>query len=274
MSDKEQKKPTMAEALGARAEEAPPEQTHDEIVVQALAEASAEKGVLAQGPPQDVSPQKKSLEPMPTTPIQQETGGMQVVPDAIPPLMKSNLKTTTNSPPKTETPIIPVSSIDRLHVAENSTPESLEPLTEEKINKMADDFLDKYSHLQNSGVDMIAITPPIADPHLRRLVEYIHSEEYSIAWTQLHITSISSFPRVLPTPTLWDIPSSIDIARLVYELVMQPGFVENTWPYIRLLMGSSRDNTQWSATVLTSVALFEAVKCLPFIIKKGLDENS
>ena len=262
----DQKKPTMAEALGTRMDEkettisnptipkkplgeVEQEQTEDEIVHQALLEEQTEQAILSREPPQIVSPSGKSSDTIPTQP--------EIV--------------TTSSHPEKVKHVIPASSIDLLHATENSTPEFPEPLTEEILNKTIGGFLDKYP---NGGVlDLIAIAPPIKDPNLRRLIEYIHSGEYSITWVQLHITSISSFPRVLPTPTIWDIPNDYDVAKLVYEVVLQPGFIETVWPYLRLLLGSSKDNVNWAAGVLTTIALFEAIKLLPYANKSAEEKQ-
>ncbi len=108
------------------------------------------------------------------------------------------------------------------------------------------------------------------DLPLKKLIDYIQSNEYSQTWIQLHVTSISSYPRVLPTPTIWDVPNDFNIAQLIYEVVLQPGFVENTWPYLRLLLGNSKDNTTWAAGILTTLALFEVIKTLPYFIRNEL----
>ena len=242
MPNKNQKKPTMAEALGTRMNEkettisnptipkkptaeVEPEQTEDEIVRQALLEDQSEQAILSQEPLQGVSPSGKSSETIPT---QQ---GIVIM----------------SSHPEKEKQIIPASNIDRLHGTENSTPASAEPHQKKK----------------NDEIDL----------PLRRLKVYITSGEYSVTWVQLHITSISSFPRVLPTPTIWDIPNDYDVAKLVYGVVLQPGFIDTVWPYLRLLLGSSKDNVNWAAGVLTTIALFQAIQLLPHIIKKDKNGN-
>lgn len=294
MSNKEQKKLSMAEALGKRMDEKettvpqpiipkkpeiPPVEdlTEDEIVEQALAEAKTETIMLNQETPQEEqSPSIKSLKPVETIPMQTEK------------------VTSTNNPPAKEQPITPASSIDHLHATENSTPGLVELLAGIKAEKIIDDIdntieekereiyhvgeptpgLDtlgggiKIQHTFSAG---IAGAEQEQDLNLRRLVEYIHSNEYSEAWVQLHISSISSFPRVLPTPTLWDVPSSVDMAALVYQVVLTSGFVENIWPYLRLIMGLSKDNVNWTAAVLTTCALFQALPLLPYVIKEGKD---
>ena len=114
-------------------------------------------------------------------------------------------------------------------------------------------------------------TPTPIDDDLLRLISFIDSGEYSETWVTMHISSISSFPRVLPSPTMWAVPSRINMGAIVYKLVLEPGFVENMWPHLSLVLGSCRDNISWCAAVLTTAALFEAIKLLPFAIA---DEDS
>lgn len=127
-------------------------------------------------------------------------------------------------------------------------------------------------HYTSGDVKLMLKAGGDVEPGLRKLLEYVHGNEYSSAWVQLHITSISSYPNVMPSPTLWDVPNDVDIAKLVYTVAVSPGYVETTWPYLRLLLGSSRDNVEWAVSVYTTLCLFETVKLLP-LVDKNKDEN-
>ncbi len=285
MPNENQKKPTMAEALGTRMDETKVQTPTEKIKdaekalaelnpVKRLAKATkeaVEDAMLESLPeeindltgkelekfqqsgkkitnPAEVEPEQTENEIVHQALLEEQTEQVilsQEPPQRVSPSEKSSETTptqpeivTTSSLPGKEKQVIPALSIDLLHATENSTPASPEPPVEEK---------------KNDEIDL----------SLRRLKVYITSGEYSVTWVQLHITSISSFPRVLPTPTIWDIPNDYDVAKLVYGVVLQPGFIDTVWPYLRLLLGSSKDNVNWAAGVLTTIALFEAIKLLP-----------
>lgn len=257
MPNKDQKKPTMAEALGKRMDEKETTVSNptilgslDQSPIENLTgkelEEFQQSGTTVTNPAEVEQEQTEDeivhqalLEeqseqailsqdpPQIVSPSEKSSGTIPTQPEIV----------TTSSPPAKEKQVIPALNIDLLHATENSTPESVEPPMKKK--------------------DEI-------DLPLRRLKVYITSGEYSVTWVQLHITSISSFPRVLPTPTIWDIPNDYDVAKLVYGVVLQPGFIATVWPYLRLLLGSSKDNVNWAAGVLTTIALFEAIKLLPY----------
>ena len=44
---------------------------------------------------------------------------------------------------------------------------------------------------------------------------------------------------------------------------MQPGYIEQAWPVLRIIMGNSLSNIQWSANVLITLAFYDFVKVLP-----------
>ena len=107
-------------------------------------------------------------------------------------------------------------------------------------------------------------TRPPQDVNLRRLIEFVNGEMYSINWVRLHLVHMSRIPAALPSPTLWKVPEKIEMAKLVYDVVTSPGYVENQWPVMQILMGPSIDNAEWSVGVLTTLALFDAIRLLPY----------
>ena len=56
------------------------------------------------------------------------------------------------------------------------------------------------------------------------------------------------------------------VAEIVYRIVTTPGFLENAYPSLCIVMNESIDNEVWSARILTTIALFEAIKVLPFVV--------
>lgn len=107
------------------------------------------------------------------------------------------------------------------------------------------------------------------DINLRRLKEYIAGDEYCVSSVIIHLAQVTANSRVTPRISLWDKPNEMEeIGKLVYNVATSAGFVDNVWPYLSIVMGSSRDNTTWCSYVLTTIALFEAMKILPFAGEK------
>jgi len=151
---------------------------------------------------------------------------------------KETTPSSMNAPLKKEKLETPVSSIDPPLVIPPSIPESP---PQGKTNPKTIDVID---------VD------------LQRLKDYVQGEEYSINWVRLHLSNLGRIPNVIPVMTLWDIPTWKDIPEDVYNVVMTDGYLENIWPSLRMIMGSSRDNLYWTAGVLTTMALFDAIRML------------
>jgi hypothetical protein len=91
----------------------------------------------------------------------------------------------------------------------------------------------------------------------------VHGIEYDINWVRLHLTNLGRIPNVIPVQTIWNVPASLDIPKLIYDNVLSLGYVENVWPCLCVVMGSSIDNVLWSAGVLTTIALFDTIRMLP-----------
>ena len=235
------KKPSkIMEALGDRAVPDVPPQSVDEITRQAMADANAER--LATEKPEQETPEK------PTPLI-----SPQIQPDVIPENAMSNLKTSVNLTPPTIPELnmtvdksaqmmrtTPASNIGPPPVTETSTPESQEVPPQETIE----------------------------DYNLRRLVDFLHGNVYSKRWVNMHLGLVSSNPKVIPAVTIWGIPGSFDKGQLVYEVATAPGYVEGVWPYLSMLMGRSVGNTEWAAMLLTTIALFDAIKILPLVVEQ------
>lgn len=192
-------------------EEIYPEQTQDEIIAQALHEATVETQMMNLDEPPQILP---------------------------------NLPMTTLNPPEMKIPIIPVSNIVSQPVTVPSIPEyPPQSLPGEQIN------------------------PKNNDVNLRRIKEYVTGNEFSVNWVRLHLTNLGRIPNVVPVMTIWDISSSWDIPKIIYDIIQEPGYIDNIWPCLRIIMGSSQDNIMWTVGVMTTIALFDCIRTLPFLEK-------
>ncbi len=163
-------------------------------------------------------------------------------------------ETNTKPRPKKETPITPASNTDLPPAPKTSTPESPSP----------------------KGFKIVHKFEQGNEATLRRLKEYIVSEEYNVNWVRLHLTHLGRIPSAIPVMTLWEVPPSIDIPQLIYDTVHTAGYLENIWPALSIVMGSSRDNLAWTAGVMTTMALFAVIQELPILLKykEGKSENN
>jgi len=113
----------------------------------------------------------------------------------------------------------------------------------------------------------IALTLPtkndvVFDKNLQRLKEYVRGEEFSINWVRLHLSNLGRIPNVIPVMNLWDVSASLDIPKAVHDVVLTEGYLDNIWPSLSMVMGSSKDNLRWTAGVLTTMGLFDTIRML------------
>jgi hypothetical protein len=101
---------------------------------------------------------------------------------------------------------------------------------------------------------------------LRRIREYILSEQFNVRSVYIHLAQVSSNDCVVPRISLWAKPREMEkVAEIVHRIVTTPGFLENAYPSLCVVMANSVDNEVWSARILTTIALFECIKILPFV---------
>jgi len=251
---KQNQQPTMEEALASRAEV--PEPTHEELTMQALSDQSAQEMVgQFQPPPPQVNPPPKKTQ----FPIQENKP-------------KQEIAETTSIQPETvtmsdadrfpqEPTIILASSTDPQPATPNSTrgyqeqpPQGQNKLTEKFLNDAIDDWNREEQSPQ--GVTQ--------DKNLRRLVEYVAGKEFSPNWVRLHLVHICRLPSVIPSISLWEGTTFDEMAKIIYDIIRSPGYIETCWPCLRKVMGSSKDNVEWCCGVLCTMALFDAIKFLPY----------
>ncbi|MHC4867550.1 MAG: hypothetical protein ACYTEX_26055 [Planctomycetota bacterium] len=107
------------------------------------------------------------------------------------------------------------------------------------------------------------------DTGLHNLSRFVNGPEFTIDWCRMHLLEISRIPNVVPSPTMWDLPAQIDVAKVVFDVVRSKGFVENSWPSLQVVMGSSVDNVLWCCGVLCTMAIFRAIQLLPLTARFG-----
>lgn len=158
---------------------------------------------------------------------------------------------------------VPVSNTDLQPATKPSSPELSEsPPQEGRKKRLERQRIDEENRRHEDEVKM------------QSLLDFVNSSEFSIDWCRMHLLEISRIPNVVPSPTIWDLPPQIDVAKVVFDVVKSAGFVENSWPSLQVVMGSSVDNVLWSCGVLCTMAIFDAIKLLP-LSKEAmkLDDN-
>lgn len=242
MTQQNQNKPTklnsIMDALGTRGADAPP-QTVEEITRQAVADANAER--VAKVDTEQPTREKSTLRTSPQkTALTRPNESDKNVQAEIASVEESSgiMETTHPIPfPITAKAEILVSNIDPQPATETCTP------------------------------DLAGQTQQVMDePNLRRLKDFVASNVYSPKWVMQHLVQMSNNPKVMPAVTIWGIPGGFDKAELVYNLVIAAGYVDGVWPYLSMIMGKSSGNLEWTASVLTTIALFDAIKMLPFVL--------
>ena len=257
MEEKNEKKPTLEETLSRRAMEVEP--TQEEIVTQALGDLSAQTR-LGQIPPRmgEMPLTRKKLELI----LESDEFKNHETPTILmrPEIASMSEPSASNHP---ETGTIPASSTDPQPATKGFTlgyreqpPQGEEP-NEETLDAIADqgksvDSVEELmSELNDGGIN------------LRRLIEYVHSSEFSTDWVRMHHCWISRVPSVIPRLTTWDLPNNVDVYKIIYETILMPGYIETCWPSLKLVMNTSIDNVEWTAGVLTTIALFDVIWMIP-----------
>jgi hypothetical protein len=215
--------------------------TEDELVQQARVEHLNEIPEIKQNLAQD----KVSLQGVsPTTIVIDDLTSEGVTTSGAYQKMKEEIAQQDSEKFKKEyqtEPIIPVSKTENLPVIETSSPEHVDQTVPQKECEKE----------------------PIT---LRRIREYILSEQFNVRSVYIHLAQVSSNDCVVPRISLWQKPREMEkVAEIVHRIVTTPGFLENAYPSLCIVMGNSIDNEVWSARILTTIALFEAIKVLPFV---------
>jgi hypothetical protein len=105
--------------------------------------------------------------------------------------------------------------------------------------------------------------PSPVDPQFTKLAEHVLvnvDENYILA----HMGSILSNPTVVPPLNIWTPDVPINVPKLVRSLINQPGYLQQIYPILKVLMGTSFSNIEWTSNVLVTLAFYDMVKVLPF----------
>ena len=188
---------------------------------------------------------------------------------------------STNLPPEkinqgtTTMAAIPVSKPDRLPVTETSSPES----PPQEIDKI-DEYQDAEKHEVETAAERVGrefretveegaieSLPDISaeDIELTALRKYILEDGFVLATVAFHIVTLCAEPMTTPSTTTWDFKDRAMIPDMVLSLLNQPEYIEGIWPSLKIVMGSNKGNSAWSAGIATTIAFFDVIRSLPTI---------
>jgi hypothetical protein len=267
--DKQNNKPNSIEAaLGPRMHEDPlPEPTQDEILAQALNDARVEERLL-----QPMEPETKSETPMTSsaTPGPLPTDRMATMKLEDPPIIVTfpEPETTDYSQSSPERPLnkmeTPVSNDESQPVITPYFPESVEPpqkLSDENLTKVAGDI--KKAALLKNFDEWGPKNPPAEDIELIKFMEYLDGDNFAYSSVAFQLRAICGNPQVIPVMSQWQIPPALDVTRLVYDILLSPGYIESIWPVLKILLGTNIGNSVWTGNIATTLAVFDAMKLFP-----------
>lgn len=256
--DKQNNKPNSIEAaLGPRMHEDPlPEPTQDEILAQALNDASVEERLL-----QPMEPETKSETPMTSsaTPGPLPTDRMATMKLEDPPIIVTfpEPETTDYSQSSPERPLnkmeTPVSNDESQPVTIPSSLEFQEP--PQRIIPIPTEAMKQQAAREANA--------PAEDIELVKLMEYLDGDGFAYSSVAFQLRTICGNPQVIPTMSQWQIPPALDVTRLVYDILMSPGYIESIWPILKILLGTNIGNSVWTGNIAITLALFDALKLFP-----------
>ena len=121
-----------------------------------------------------------------------------------------------------------------------------------------------------------SINTPAEDIELTALRKYILEDGFVVATVAFHIVSLCAQPMTTPSTTMWDFKDRAMIPDMVLALLNQPGYIEGIWPSLKIVMGSNKGNSAWSAGIATTIAFFDVIRTLPTIeeLKNDTEKKS
>lgn len=227
MNNKNKKPNPIEAALGPRMQEEPmPEEPNqDEILAQALSDAGTEERLLSQ-------PEEPTTKPM--IPPKSLVGELIMTrEDSLTPVVLTGNSLETR-----------VSNCDPQPVTQSSSQELVEP--PQKVNQQTEEELE-----------------PNWDSELVGFQAYIDGDQFTPSFVSYQLIVICGNPQVIPIMSQWCLPNSLDVSKLVYDVIQSPGYVESIWPVLKILMGLSVNNSSWAAKVAVTLALFDSIKLFP-----------
>ncbi len=109
-------------------------------------------------------------------------------------------------------------------------------------------------------------TIPAEDKDLTALKEYILDNGFTVAGVAMHIVMLCAQPMVTPATPDWDFGDRANIPDMVFQILRCPGYLEGIWPSLRIVMGSNKGNSAWTAGIATTIAFFDCIRTLPALV--------
>ena len=104
---------------------------------------------------------------------------------------------------------------------------------------------------------------PAEDIELTALRKYILEDGFVLATAAFHIVTLCSQPMVTPSTTTWAFRDRAQIPDMVLALLKQPGYIEDVWPSLKIIMSSNVGNSAWASGVLMTIAFSDVIRPLP-----------
>ena len=101
------------------------------------------------------------------------------------------------------------------------------------------------------------------DPQYTRLADHVLTT-VTEPYIQAHMHALVANPQVIPRLGLWTPKVPLNIPKIVLAIITQPGYIQQQYPVLKVLMGNSFDNIAWTTNVLITLAFYDCVKVLPF----------
>ena len=119
------------------------------------------------------------------------------------------------------------------------------------------DLLDEAERLAKKKHE-----PAEEDQALTRIKRYFGDGHYVYGTAAAQIRAICDNPTVVPQMSQWSRSFHDKLPAMVTGVLMQPGYLDDIWPQVKLVMGTSVGNVTWAAQVATSIAFFDLLKFL------------
>jgi len=104
--------------------------------------------------------------------------------------------------------------------------------------------------------------PAEEDPALTRIKRYFGDGHYVHGTAAGQVTAICANPSVMAPTTQWGQNLLNDLPKMLTGILMQAGYLDNIWPQLKLVMGTSVGNVQWAVQIASSIAFFDLLKVL------------
>ena len=118
------------------------------------------------------------------------------------------------------------------------------------------------------------VLPPAEDKDLTVLKAYILDNGFVVATVAMHIRMLCTSAMTTPSTTGWDFADRANIPDLVFALLHQPGYLEEIWPSLSIIMSDNKANPAWTAGISMTIAFFDIIRTLPMLKELENEEKS